>query len=424
MIDIKLLRREREDIEKKLKRKDPDLSVDTILLLDEELRTKIHLVEQWKAERNALSQQVGEGKRKGNDVSAFLTKAESLAAQIHAVDEEIQQLENAYYEILAQIPNIPFDDVPDSQHVNDNVVLKQKGEKPTFSFTPKNHLELNESLKLFDFERSAKITGRGWPLYQKWGARLEWALIQYMLSVQIKNGFDLILPPVVVRKEMMYYAGQLPKFANQQFKLDDPEYPFYLIPTAEVPLNGLHANEIFQEEDLPLRYVAFTPCFRRESGAAGAQERGLIRMHQFHKVEMFVFCKPEESRQMQDWMVECAEEVLEGLGLHYRRMLLVSGDMSFSSARTIDIETWLPGQDRYYEVSSISNCTDYQARRGLIRWKRKGEKKSEFVHTLNGSGLATSRLMVSLLECNQQEDGSIVIPKVLQPYLDGKEKLG
>jgi seryl-tRNA synthetase len=279
-------------------------------------------------------------------------------------------------------------------------------------------MELNEKLDLFDFKRGAKITGTGWPVYTGLGARLEWALINYLVSCNLKNGFKQWMPPLLVRPDILFGSGQLPKFEHQQFKLHDDEFHLYLIPTAEVSLNGLHADEIISEEDLPLKYMAYTPCFRREAGAAGANERGLIRTHQFNKVEMFAFCNPIESNKIFDEMVANAEGILQGLGLHYRLSLLVTGDMSFAAAKTVDVEVWLPGQDRYYEVSSISNCTDYQARRSNIRYREKGGKP-EFVHTLNGSGLATSRLMVSILENNQNEDGSINIPAALQPYLDG-----
>jgi len=231
------------------------------------------------------------------------------------------------------------------------------------------------------------------------------------------------MPPILVHKEVMYGSGQLPKFENQLFKIRDEDYHLYLIPTAEVALNGLYAEEILPEEDLPLKYIAYTPCFRREAGAAGSQERGLIRMHQFNKVEMFCFTRPEESMKIFDLMMSGAEEILQGLGLHYRNMLLVTGDMSFASAHTVDIEVWLPGQNRYYEVSSVSNCTDYQARRSNIRFRGKQDDKPQFVHTLNGSGLATSRLMVALLENNQNADGSVNIPSVLQKYLGGLEKI-
>ena len=309
-----------------------------------------------------------------------------------------------------------------SPQQKDNKCIKTVGEKTDFSFSFKNHLELNEKLHLFDFKTSAKIAGSSWPMYTNLGAQLEWALINYMLDIQRKNGFTQIMPPLLVNQETMLGAAQLPKFETQLFKIHDKDYHLYLIPTAEVTLNGIYLNEILPEEELPKKYVSYTPCFRREAGGAGKQERGLIRTHQFNKVELFSYAHPENSDQIFDEMLSSAEEVLNGLELHYRNMLLVTGDTSFGSAKTVDVEVWLPGQDRYMEVSSVSNCTDFQARRSKIRF-RKGKDKPQFVHTLNGSGVATSRLMVALLENNQQEDGSIKLPKVLHPYLSGMSEL-
>jgi seryl-tRNA synthetase len=310
-----------------------------------------------------------------------------------------------------------MEDVKVASDPKDNVCIKMEGKPPTFSFPPKNHVELNERLHLFDFVRGAKISGTGWPCYRGVGARLEWALINYMIDTHLKNGFEMWMVPHCVRRSTMYGAAQLPKFEQQMFQLNDKDYPLFLIPTGEVPLNGLHMEEILKEEELPKRYIAYTPCFRREAGAAGSQERGLIRVHQFNKVEMYCFSTPEESMHLFDQMVEAAGAIVSGLGLHYRNMLLVTGDMSWASARTVDVEVYLPGQKRYYEVSSVSNCTDFQARRSNTRFKRKGGSTPEFVHTLNGSGLATSRLMVAFLENNQREDGSVVIPQALRPYL-------
>ncbi|CCB92096.1 Seryl-tRNA synthetase [Waddlia chondrophila 2032/99] len=422
MIDIKLIRANREEIEEKLKRKEPGISLFPILELDQKIRGLKTKVEQLKSERNHVSKKIGEMKRKGEDSSAMMSEVSGKSAEIHAIDHELGPLEEKFRLELAKLPNLPMDDIKIHDDPAENVMIKEFGEKREFDFPFKNHVELNEQLKLFDFVRGAKIAGSGWPIYRGWGARLEWALLHYMMSVNIKNGFTQWMPPALVRPEVMFGSGQLPKFANQQFAIHDEEYNLFLIPTAEVPLNGLHADEILEEEELPLKYCAYTPCFRREAGAAGSNERGLIRTHQFNKVEMFCFCKPEESGKIFDEMIANAEEILEGLGLHYRNMLLVTGDMSFASARTVDIEVWLPGQNRYYEVSSVSNCTDYQSRRSQIRFRRKGEKP-ELLHTLNGSGLATSRLMVSLIENNQNSDGSINIPTVLQPYLDGKTVL-
>jgi len=420
MLDIKLIRQNPEAIKKKIKTKEASVeaAIDTVLSLDSQIREIKTKVEHLKSARNEMSDQIGLLKRKGEDTSVLLTKVSGLGEEIHHLDHALTPLEEEFTHVLAGIPNLPMDDIKVSECPKDNVQIKEYLQKPVFTFSTKNHVELNEKLQLFDFKRGAKISGTGWPVYRGMGARLEWALINYMIETHIKNGFEQWIPPILVRKETVFGSGQLPKFENQQFKINDEDYHLYLIPTAEVPLNGLHADEVLDEEELPLKYIAYTPCFRREAGAAGSNERGLIRMHQFNKVEMFCFTTPEDSMQLFDQMMASAEEVLQGLELHYRNMLLVTGDMSFASARTIDIEVWLPGQDRYYEVSSVSNCTDYQARRSSTRFKKKGGRP-EFVHTLNGSGLATSRLMVALLENNQQPDGSVKIPLVLQKYLGG-----
>jgi seryl-tRNA synthetase len=423
MIDIRLIRKDRHKIEALIKTKDPEADLSAIEALDHELREMKTKVEHLKAMRNESSQKIGELKRKKEDAGAEMEKVAGMAEEIHTLDAKIAKMEPELTDALARIPNLPMDDIKVSQDPKENVVVKVEGEKPVFSFPFKNHMELNDALHLFDFKRGAKIAGTGWPVYKGWGARLEWALINYMIGIHIKNGFEQWMPPIVVRPDILFGSGQLPKFENQQFKIEDKDFHLFMIPTAEVPLNGLHAEEVLDAAQLPLKYIAYTPCFRREAGAAGSQERGLIRMHQFNKVEMFCFSKPEESPFVFEMMMNSAEEILKGLELHYRNVLLVTGDMSFAAARTIDIEVWLPGQNRYYEVSSVSNCTDYQARRANIRYRPKKEDKPEFVHTLNGSGLATSRLMVALLENNQQADGSVVIPKVLRPYLNGLEKL-
>lgn len=422
MIDIKLIRKNRVEVEEKLKRKDPSIDLESLAQMDAQIRDLKTKVEQLKATRNEHSHKIGELKRKGEDASDLLQKVAGWAEEIHALDHQVSQLEERFTYELAKLPNIPMDEIKISQDPKDNVKIKEVGQKPQFNFPFKNHLELSDLLNLFDFKRGAKIAGTGFPVYRGLGARLEWALLQYMLDIQIKNGFEQWMLPILVRKETVYGSGQLPKFENQQFKITDEDFNLYLIPTAEVPLNSLHADEIIPEEQLPFKYTAYTPCFRREAGAAGSQERGLIRTHQFNKVEMFCFCKPDQSMRLFEEMLASAEEILQGLGLHYRNMLLATGDMSYASAKTVDIEVWLPGQNRYYEVSSVSNCTDYQARRANIRYRAKNEKP-EYVHTLNGSGLATSRLMVALLENNQNGDGSVNIPEVLQKYLGGLTKL-
>lgn len=422
MIDIKLIRDDKNKVEGLLKRKDPSIDLNPLVEMDQKIRQLKAKGEQLKSQRNNLSKQIGEMKRKGEDTEALMKEVTGITNEAHNIDQELVQLEEKFTFELSKLPNIPNEEIKVSLDPKDNVIIKEVGKKPEFNFPFKNHLELNEKLHLFDFARGAKLAGAGWPVYRGWGARLEWALINYMLGINIKNGFLQWMPPAVVRREIMFGSGQLPKFDNQQFKVHDENFNFYLIPTAEISLNGLHADEILTEEELPLKYVAYTPCFRREAGAAGSTERGLIRMHQFNKVEMFCFTTPEDSPRVFDEMLANAEEILQGLGLHYRNALLVTGDMSFAAGKTIDIEVWLPGQNRYYEVSSVSNCTDYQSRRSLIRYRKKGGKP-ELVHTLNGSGLATSRLMVALLENNQNKDGSVNIPKVLQPYLDGKTVL-
>lgn len=414
MLDIKLIREDPEGVLKKLQTKDAAISLDRALGLDQQLRDFKHKVEELKAERNAESKKIGEMKRSSEDTSSLMARMGELAEQVKGLDHQLKEVEEELHVELSRLPNVPMDDIPVHMDPKENVLISEFGKKPEFGFAFKNHLELNEKLKIFDFKRGAKMSGTGWPVYRGMGARLEWALLQYMLEIHLKNGFEQVMIPHCVRPEAMYAAAQLPKFKDQLFAISDKDYELYLIPTAEVGLNGLYMDEIIEE--LPKKMVSYTPCFRREAGAAGAGERGLIRIHQFNKVELFCITTPEESAKVFDQMVASAEEVLQGLGIHYRNMLLVTGDMSFASARTVDIEVWLPGQEHYYEVSSVSNCTDFQARRSKMRF-RGDDGKPQFVHTLNGSGVATSRLMVGLLENNQQEDGSVLIPKALQKYV-------
>jgi seryl-tRNA synthetase len=422
MIDIKLIRADKEAIEKKLKTKDPEIDLSPVVALDERIRVIKMSVEELKASRNHLSKEIGEKKRLKQDSSELMKEVSGLGDKIAILDQELSLLEQELNQKLACLPNLPRDEIKVSLDPKENVCIKTFGQKREFSFSFKNHVELNDRLCLFDFKRGAKISGSGWPVYCDMGARLEWALLNFMLDIHLENGFQMWMPPHLVRPEIMFGSGQLPKFEKQLFKISDEDYQLYLIPTSEVALNGLYYDEIIKEEELPKKFVACTPCFRREAGAAGSQERGLIRMHQFNKVEMFAFATPQQSDLIFDQMMASAEKILEGLNLHYRNMLLVTGDMSFAAAKTIDIEVYLPGQDRYYEVSSVSHCTDYQARRSHIRYRHKDEKP-ELVHTLNGSGLATSRLMVALLENNQNEDGSVTLPVVLHKYLNGIKEL-
>lgn len=422
MIDIKLIRTDREAIEKKLKTKDPEIDLSSIVALDERIRVVKINVEELKASRNHLSKEIGEKKREKQDTTDLMKEVAGLGDKITILDHELGSLEQELGEKLSCLPNIPRDEIRVSPDPKDNVSIKVFGEQRKFDFTLKNHVELNERLCLFDFKRGAKVSGSGWPIYRDMGARLEWALINYMIDIHLENGFQMWMLPHLVRPEIMFGVGQLPKFEKQLFKISDDDYQLYLIPTAEAALNGLYYDEILKEEELPKKLISYTPCFRREAGAAGSSERGLIRMHQFNKVEMFCFTTPSQSDAIFDEMMASAEMILQGLNLHYRNMLLVTGDMSFAAAKTIDIEVYLPGQNRYYEVSSVSHCTDYQARRSQIRYRHKDEKP-ELVHTLNGSGLATSRLMVALLENNQNEDGSVTLPVVLHKYLNGIKEL-
>ena len=418
MLDIRLIRKDKDAIEAKLKTKEPEVNLSPILALDERIRVIKTSVEELKSTRNSASKEIGERKRNKQDTSDLMQEVSGLGDKISILDHELVELETELNHKLASCPNIPMDGIKVALDPKENVCIKTVGTKREFSFAPKNHVELNEKLHLFDFQRAAKISGSGWIAYKGLGARLEWALLNYMLDTHIANGFEMWMVPHLVKPEIMYGSGQLPKFEKQLFKIHDEDYNLFLIPTSEVALNGLHNDEIFKEEDLPKKYCCYSPCFRREAGAAGSQERGLIRVHQFNKVEMFCFATPEQSETIFEQMQASAETILQGLNLHFRSMLLVTGDMSFAAAKTVDVEAWLPGQNRYYEVSSVSNCTDFQSRRSQIRFRKKDDKP-ELVHTLNGSGLATSRLMVSLLENNQQEDGSVILPEALHKYMHG-----
>ncbi len=422
MLDIKLIRKDPKQTEKLLQTKDPHIVLSPILTLDEKIRKLKNHIELLKNQKNQNAKEVGKKKRQGEDVSSLLNEITGIGEGIEAKEKELKEVQKNFETLISYLPNLPMKEVKPSLDPKENICLKTIGEKPSFDFTPKNHLELNETLHLFDFKRGAKITGAGWPIYRGLGARLEWALIQLMIDVHLANGFELWIPPLLARSETMLGVAQLPKFEKQLYRLDEKNHNLFLIPTSEAVLNGLHGDEILDEKNLPLRYTAYTPCFRREAGAAGSQERGLIRTHQFNKVELFCLTTPEQSLSIYDEMLKSAETVLKKLNLHYRHMLLVTGDISFASAKTIDLEVWLPGQECYYEVSSISNCTDFQARRSKIRYK-KSKGKPSYVYTLNGSGLATSRLMVALLESYQQKDGTITLPPALHSYMKGIQSI-
>jgi seryl-tRNA synthetase len=423
MLDIKLIRENPQEVERRLRTRDESISLGPLLKLDEERRRLIAQVEQLKAQRNQATERIAQLKRekKESEAQALIAEMGQISDTIKSLDSKLAQLEQEIQDFLARLPNLPHESVPVSSNKGDKKILREFGQKPQFSFPFKNHIELGEQLGLLDFPRAAKIAGSRFPLYRGKGALLEMALISFMMRYHTeKNGYIPIFPPFLGNPESFFAAGQLPKFADQVYFC--PEDKLYLNPTAEVLLANLHRDEILDGSQLPLKYCAYTACFRREAGTYGEEEKGLIRMHQFNKVELFKFTKPEESYQELESLVEDAEDILKELNVHYRVALLPTCDLAQQSAKTIDLEVWIPSQNRYYEVSSISNCEDFQARRGNIRFRREKGSKPEYVHTLNGSGLATSRLFVAILENNQQPDGSVLIPKPLQEYV-GTDRL-
>jgi len=424
MLDIKTLRENPQKVEEALKAKDPTLSLQNILKWDEEVRNLKLELEQLKYARNNHSKEIGKQRQEGKKIDHFLDMMEGIKHKIATMDHKLSLLEEALTDALSHLPNLPASNLKVSSNPDDNVCINRSEAPPYFPFRPKNHLELNEILHLFDFKRGAKIAGSGWPTYRGVGARLEWALINFMIDTHLNHGFEQWILPLVGRPNILWGSAHLPKFEDQFYKIDSKGGgdPLYLIPTSEAVLNGLHYEEILDIDTLPLKYCAYTPCFRKEAGAAGAQERGLIRSHQFNKVEMFAITHPNGSEPMFAEMLSRAEEIVKALDIPYRTMLLVTGETSFAATKTVDVEAWLPGQNCYYEVSSISNCTDFQARRSKIRFKR-GKERPQLVHTLNGSGLATSRLIPALLENHQREDGSVALPPVLHQYLGGLTEL-
>ncbi len=418
MLDLKKIRENPEEVERRLQARDPSIKLDRLLELDERRRALIREVEELRARRNEGSEQIGrlmsQGRRE--EAQPLIAQMGRLSDQIKELEEELRAVERELREVLARLPNLPHESVPISPDKGAKVVLREWGERPEFDFTPRSHLELGRALGLLDFPRAAKIAGARFPLYRGRGALLEMALIQFMFRYQVEeNGYEPIFPPFLGNEESFFASAQLPKFQEDLYYCERDG--LYLNPTAEVLLLSLHRDEILRGEDLPLRYVAYTACFRREAGAAGEEERGLIRMHQFNKVELFVFSRPEDSYAELEKLVEDAEAILRELGVHYRVTLLPSCDLALQSAKTIDLEVWIPSQGRYYEVSSCSNCEDYQARRGNIRYRPEPEAKPRFVHTLNGSGVATPRLFAAILESNQQPDGSVVVPEPLRDYV-------
>jgi len=419
MIELRAIREQREEMETRLKSRDATIDLAGIVALDERRRDLISQVETLKADRNQGSQEVGRRKRAGEDASELLTHLSEVSDRIAALDDELREAQGEIDGLLARLPNVPDPSVPVGGKT-DFVVLKTVGEPPNPGFPVRHHLELAEEKGILDFTRAARIAGARFPMYIGAAARLEMALIQFMYFHHANRGYVPVLPPFLANSQSFYVSSQLPKFEDDIYRCERDD--LYLNPTAESLLVNLHRDEILESDELPKEYVAYTPCFRREAGSYGEEERGLIRVHQFNKVEMFKFTTPESSYQELDNIIADAESVLSALGLHYRIVLLATEDMAQQAAKTVDLEVYLPGQGRYYEVSSCSNCEAFQARRGNIRYRPEPKAKPEFVHTLNGSGLATSRLMAAILENNQQEDGSVRIPEVLRPLV-GAETL-
>jgi seryl-tRNA synthetase len=423
MLDLKLIRENPQEIERRLQTRDPSISLGKLLAMDEERRKIIGQVEELKSRRNKASEQIGHFKRekKEADAQRMITEMGKLADQIKAFDEKLTALETQIEDIMDRLPNLPHPSVPVSQNKFDQKILRVHKEKPEFSFKPKTHLELAEVYGVLDFPRAAKIAGSRFPLYKGKGALLELGLIQFMFKYQVtQNGYTPVIPPYLGNAQSFYASAQFPKFREQVYEI--PEDNLFVNPTAEIVLANVHRDEILEVDQLPIKYAGYTACFRREAGTYGEEEKGLVRMHQFNKVELFQFTKPEESYAAHEQICEDAEDILKELGLHYRAALLPSCDMGLAAAKTVDLEVWIPSQNRYYEVSSVSNCEDFQARRGNIRYRPSKDAKPQFVHMLNGSGLATSRLFIAILENNQQPDGSVIIPEPLRDYV-GTDRL-
>ena len=422
MLDINRIRENPEGVKEALKKKLWDADFTELLEWDKRKKELIQFVEGNKAEMNKLSASVPQAKKNGEDVSKIFAKVKEIAAKNAESDKELKELEDKIFNFLAELPNIPDEDLLGGGKEN-NKPIKVFGKKPEFDFPLKDHVELATSLGLVDYDRGAKIAGRGAWIYTNLGARLEWALLNYFISEHLKDGYTFILPPHLLNEQSGFGAGQFPKFREDVFWLEGLEPKRFLLPTAETALVNLYRDEILKEEDLPKKFFAYTPCYRREAGSYRTEERGMIRGYQFDKVEMVQYTKPEDSDAAFEELVRKAESLVAGLGLHYQVSKLAAGDISHSMARTYDIEVYLPSMGIYKEVSSASNARDYQARRTMCRYRDTATGKTRYVHTLNASGLATSRIFPAILEQFQQADGSVVIPEVLRPFMGGLEVL-
>lgn len=422
MLDLKFIRENTDRVRKAIKDKGENADLDQLLELDRQRRALLTEVEKLKYQRNLATEEISRLIKEKKQPQDKIEESKVLSQKIKELDVKVAEIEQNLAKILLTIPNIPHPSVPVGEDSSFNKVVRTWGQEPKFKFESRNHLEIAQKLDIIDFPRASKLTGTGFALYKGLGARLERALINFMLDLHTrKHGYTEVFPPFMVNRKCMTGTGQLPKLEEDMYRLKDEDY--FLIPTAEVPVTNIHADEILKEEQLPLYYTAYTPCFRREAGSYGKETKGLIRVHQFDKVELVKFVKPDRSYEELESLVENAEEVLQLLGLHYRVCILSTGDLSFASAKCYDLEAWAPGTGTWLEVSSCSNFEDFQARRANIRYRPAGGGKPIYVHTLNGSGVALARTVICLLETYQQPDGSITIPEALRPFMDGLESI-
>jgi seryl-tRNA synthetase len=423
MLDVKLLRENLDEVKTRMATRGAEIDWNEFVALDRERREALASIERLKEKKNRLSGEIGKIKKSGGDATAFMREVEEVTEAIRSDEGPLADIEARFEQLMLTLPNLPNPGVPVGKNSDDNKEIRRWGDLPKFDFGPKNHWDIGEELGILDFERAAKIAGARFAVYRDAGARLERALINFMLDLHTQeHGYKEMIPPALVNRTALVGTGQLPKFEEDLFRLAQGEY--FLIPTAEVPLTNLHRDEMIEREDLPIKYVAYTPCFRSEAGSYGKDVRGLIRLHQFNKVEMVKFSEPETSYDELESMVRNAEEVLKRLKIPYRVVELCTGDLGFGSAKTYDLEVWVPGQNTYREISSCSNCEDFQARRANIRYRKEDKGRPIFVHTLNGSGLAVGRTLVAVLENYQQKDGSVVIPDALRSYMGGLERIG
>ena len=421
MLDARFIKENVDAVKEALQKRNYEFPLADYLAIEEKRMAVMREVEELRNRRNVVSEEIGRLKRQKADASAQLEEMKAVAEKIKSLDDRLRAVEEETRALILTIPNIPHESVPVGRDETENIEIRKWGVPRQFDFKPLNHWDIAEALDIIDFDRASKISGARFALMKGAGARLERALMNFMLDTNTSKGYKEVFPPIIVNRESMTGTGQLPKFEMELFRIADPE--FYLIPTAEVPVTNIHRDEILKETELPIYYTAYTPCFRREAGSYGKDTRGLIRQHQFNKVEMVKFVKPEDSYAELEKLTDNAEDLLRKLDLPYRVVALCTVDLGFSSAKTYDLEVWLPGQDKYREISSCSNFEDFQARRANIRFKREGKKGTEFVHTLNGSGLAIGRTVVAILENYQQKDGSVFIPEILRPYM-GMDRIG